>query len=101
MKDWLLAGEAWLVENENKIYIFQKQFKSEEDFLDWTKYFVWDLDLMSSVSDKTKKIKRASAYIGKKTSSKKAKKMGRPKKRKPTQCKKCGKTGHNARTCGR
>jgi hypothetical protein len=94
MKDWLLAGEAWPTKDNSKEYIFQKQFKSEEEFSKWIKTeFPWNVKLLPSTSETVKKIKKVSKV-------KKAKR-GRPKKRKPTQCKKCGGIGHNVRSCGR
>jgi hypothetical protein len=88
MEGWSKAGTILYQNKETEQgFIFQRTFTTEQEWKNWGKNFPYKLVEISSISDRVK-----ATSLG----CKEHKKVGRPSGR---RCGKCGKLGHNARTC--
>lgn len=90
MYGWKQVVEGFDPQSDKVFFGFDREFKSEEDFHEWGKYFPFQLSEISSTSNRIKPVKLG-LQIPKKKKTKKRKAKCR--------CGHCHRKGHNERTC--
>ena len=103
MLNWRVSAEAWSNSNK-KDYVFAREFKSEQDWIEWAQDYPYELKEISAISDRVKPIKLGKAFKkkrGRPVGTVKKKKVEKKKKRKKrvVYCIKCGEEGHMRKTC--
>lgn len=100
MKDWRHTGFIFsnAEKSENVGLLYQRDFDSDQEWRQWAKSFEYPLVELGMRSDTIKVLVKGE----KKEKKIKVKRVKRIRKSsgKARICRKCGKPGHNARTCG-
>lgn len=96
LDDWEESGSGYNAKTDKEILFFSRDFGTTDKWMEWARSFnEWSLVEL----DKNGEVKK---YVRIGVKPKPSKKQGGKRKRTekgPRKCGRCGKTGHNARTC--